>query len=186
MKKVFLVLVLLFGLQSFAQESKVDEVVDKVEAVKAAIPDGFTGAIKPYVLRLLENVDNGVDFIITETPIVIRQYLYFEATRLWLIVFLGLGLITFIRISIESLTLKYSIGKPEGKYYSIGKSLFNKKHKWLREGYDATPEEVFYYFIKYFSLIFGVVLILVNTLDAIKVSFFPKLYLVEQFIDIVK
>ena len=182
MKKVLVLLVMFVGLTSFSQEKEI------VEAVKES--PTFMGVIQPYVVELLGSVETGVEFMVTEVPIVIKQYLYFEATRLWLMILLGISISTLIRGVVSNFLLIKSEEKPKGL---TAKSYIGYKpmglNRWLKIDTDddgsLTFEEVMYPLSKMLLILIGCAIILVNILDAIKVTFFPKLFLVEKFIHLV-
>ena len=173
MKNLFVVLMLFVGLSIFSQET---ETVAETVIERVAESGTFLDVIQPYVIELLGGVDDGVDFIVTEAPIVIKQYLYFEAVRLWLIVILGIGFLTFIRKPICNMVVIKSIEKPiSGDEKSYVGYKYLKLNCWLRVDTDAdssfTIEQFMYPCLKWGLSIIGVIIILVNTLDAIKVTF---------------
>lgn len=177
MKKVLLVLMMLATTLTFAQENtkKVEKTLEET--------------IQPYVEKLLEAAENGVKWGTQEIPIVIQQYIMFEVVYYALLLVLGFGFLTFIRRILINLILKKSQEDPK-----ISKEKGYIYYKQVRPGYwlrcdsdagDSTFEEVAYIFAKVLPLVVGFVLIVTNIVDFVKVAFFPKLYLVEKFIQLI-
>lgn len=177
MKKLVLVFMMLLTTVTFAQEEKVVE-------------KSLEQTIKPYVEDLLEAVESGVKWGAQEIPIVIQQYLMFEAVYYGLIVLLGFLFLTRLRVVLCKLVLKKSTEKPDT---SNLKSYIDFKEiipgYWLRYDSDKddqfTIEQVAYPFLKFGSFIAGGIIVITNITTFIKVAFFPKLYLVEKFIALI-
>lgn len=149
----------------------------------------FEQIIKPYVQKALDVVETGAQFVMDETPIVIQQYVMFEATRLWAIVLLGFLFITLIRYwaTGQVLTKSSANKKPEGTK-SYHDYIYKGFGRWLKvdtDKNDYSLHQVWYYILNYSSIIAGSIIIIANIISAIKVTFFPKLYLVEKFIYLV-
>ena len=64
-----------------------------------------------------------------------------------------------------------------------------RENRWLRYDKDSddssTAEEIFYMIFKYVSIIIGIIIVITNIVTFVKVTFFPKLYLVEKFIELI-
>jgi len=172
MKKFILIILLLtMGYNSYAQNNNQQSQNSK-----------FEDLMIQYVGELAEGIKSGTDMLVTEAPIVIQQYLMFEAVRAWFQV--GIAIIVFILgfiIIPRTVTEKV---KPEKESYgpSYRKTLGGR---YLKDGSSApTGEEIAYYASKVLGPLIGIVMFFHNILDAVKVTFFPKLYLVETFINI--
>ena len=179
MKKLFLLVALLLSGLTFAQEE-----------VKEKAVTTFNDIVKEWVQKALPAIESGAEFVIEETPIVIRQYLMFEAVYYGLIVLLGLLFLNPIRKILCNLVLKKSDTDPKTdreKSHIVYLEVSPKK--WLRTDGDAddhvTFEQVAHTILKIGSYIAGSVIILVNIITFIKAAFFPKLYLVEKFIELI-
>lgn len=114
----------------------------------------------------------------------------FESVSYGLVILLGVLFLTFIRRALINSILKISEEKPStkgDKNYADYKEVYPKK--WLRYDSDSdnevTVQQVFYYIFKYGSCLTGFILITDNLSSFIKVTFFPKLYLVEKFIELI-
>ena len=138
----------------------------------------FEDLMIQYVGELAEGIKTGTDMLVTEAPIVIQQYLMFEAVRAWFYVVLAIiaFILGFIIIP-RYVTLK--IKPEEGNYRKT------MGGRYIDSGYSApTSEEVTFYASRTLGALIGIIMFLHNILAAIKVTFFPKLYLVETFINI--
>lgn len=114
--------------------------------------ESFEDIIKPYVERILNAAETGIEYVAQETPIVVQQYLMFEAVKLWTGVFSGILIIL----------LGWYI------YYKMKKT---------KDFYDGE-----YYIPPIVGGLLGIPISAFNIFSAIKVTFFPKLYLVQEFI----
>ena len=177
MKKLVLVFALLFSIIGFSQE-------------KVVVPKTFEDieqVMLPYVKDMLDGAKQGVDFVIQETPLVIQQYIYYEASKEILIILLGLGFLTFINRYITRQVLVKSVDIPTTSKHFI--TFISKGNNyWLKidTGYgNTTWEQLVYYILKYIFVIVGSIIIITNIVDTIKVVFFPKLFLVENFIHLI-
>lgn len=145
MKKVLLILLLLVSFTSVAQESK-----------------SFEETLTPYVEKILNGIEQGVEFAQEEIPIVLQQYVMYEAVFSWLLI-----LISFIILFIS---------------LKIGNILNNKAKK---ENFYGEKEK--YVVGRVFSYVGGIftflLLFFVNISTAIQATFFPKLFLVKEFLN---
>jgi len=168
MKRIILILLMFtMGYTSYSQSNNNQSEHNKFEELMIQ-----------YVGELAEGIKTGTDMLVAEAPIVIQQYLMFEAVRAWF--YVGLAIITFILgfiIIPRVVTVK---DKPEEGNYS---KVFGDRY--IDSGYNApTIEEVTYYSSRVLGALIGIIMFFHHILDAIKVTFFPKLYLVETFINI--
>jgi len=139
----------------------------------------FETMMLPYVQHALEAAKNGAQFVFEEAPDVIRQYVMFEAVRRWAGVITGLLLILFGIVFIPNMVTYKK--KPEDSQYK------KVMGRWLRgNDYDVMLDEVIYYVAIFAGGILGFILFCIHIMPAIKVTFFPKLYLVETFIHLIK
>lgn len=171
MKKLilFITLTLTSFVNLFAQEVKSDT-------------KSFEEIIAPYLIDLLELVDAGTHLLIETVPEVILQYIYYTAVIEWMYVLLGILFITLFRIIGQNQATVKSKEKPTGEtYYKVGKT------RWLKESYsDVTGQQVLYYGSKILFPLIGIIIFFTHLSDAIKVTFFPKLFLLETFIHLIK
>lgn len=120
------------------------------------VEKSFEELIKPYIEKLLDGIEKGVDWTLEQIPEVIQQYLIFEAVQGWFMI------IVCIIISVVSV--------------KIGK-------KAIEEDWDGGGS--FYGgMIISITNIFVIITFFWNIFNTIKVTFFPKLYLVEKFIQL--
>jgi len=145
-------------------------------------PPTFEEILTPYVEKLLNFAEQGAEFVVTEIPEVIQQYIYFEAVTDWIGVLLGIGFIFFIRTYIEKRFLIKSEEEPSDSNYSE-----QGKGYWLKDSSYGEPSlgQVGFYATRVVGLFMGVIMVSVYLTDAIKVTFFPKLFLLEKFIHLV-
>lgn len=145
MKKVLLVLLLFVSFTSVAQESK-----------------SFEETLTPYVENILSGIEQGVEFAQEEIPIVLQQYVVYEAVYSWLLILTGF-IILFI-------------------CFKVGNKLNNKIKKL---GYGEIEEGDVIGMI--FSYLGGIVtfllLFFINISTAIQATFFSKLFLVKEFLN---
>ena len=184
MKKFFTVCILfismLFTQQIVAQTTKTN-----------SEPLTFEELITPYVQQVANGVEKGVEFVVAETPIVIQQFLIFESVYYGMWLLIGILFLTYFRIILENLCLQYSKEKPKintnDSYYTPYWTEI-RKNRWLlryEETDRLTDSEAIYLMTTILSIFLGVCFIFFNIMDFIKVTFFPKLYLVEKFIVLV-
>jgi len=143
--------------------------------------ESFEEMITPYVIDALEAVKNGTQFVFEEAPDVIRQYVMFAAVSAWSSVILGIAII-FIGVYVlpRRITTKEKPSDSDS-YRQI------LSGRWIKySSYDVVIEDIIYYVANTVGYIIGTAIFLCNILDAIKITFFPKLYLVETFIHLIK
>lgn len=148
--------------------------------------ESFEELIKPYLKKILDGIEMGAEFVIEQTPLVIQEYIMFEAVKCGLIVALGLFFLFGSKVIRRRLFAVTSESMPTSKrdkiyYKKVG------KNSWLRmcRGEEETGESFGFYAFKWVFNIVGIILLLVNTLPFVKVAFFPKLFLLEKFIHLV-
>lgn len=153
MKKIFtLIFMLGIVILSFGQETTLDKVVKNGTEMVETIKDNgntFIGVVKPYIKQLIQGVEQGVDIIITEIPVIIQQYVTFNSIIAWLFVLFGIILI-------------------------ILGIIIPKKF----EDFFDKPGMILFFMTVSGG---GIYLFISNIIIAIKTTWFPKLYLVEQF-----
>jgi hypothetical protein len=180
MKQVFLTLIFFITTLGYSQETQTTtQVPQSVETLEEVLT--------PYVKKLLNAAEQGVEFIADETPLVVQQYLLFEASISWLWVFLGILFITFIKSWLSKQFLVKSDEKPQTskgyhEFFNMGNNMWLKRDT---DSADYSVVEIWYSISKYSSILIGFIIILCNITTAIKVTFFPKLFLVEKFITLV-
>ena len=144
MKKLLLILLLFVSFTSIGQESK-----------------SFEETLTPYVEKILNGIEQGVEFAQEEIPIVLKQYVMYEAVYSWFLI-----LISFIILFIS---LKAG-------------NILNDKIEKL--DYD---EEGGYVVLQVLSYLGGPIIFLImffkNVSTAIQATFFPKLFLVKEFLN---
>ena len=117
----------------------------------------FESVLLPYVEKTLKGLEKGVEYASEEIPIVLEQYILYTAVTSWLYVLLGI--IVFIA--------------------GIKLGLHFWKKDWDGGEMPASVFTIILSVIGGFSLFFNYIEI------AIKSSFFPKLFLVEKFIQLI-
>lgn len=113
----------------------------------------FEETIQPYVEKLLQATETGVEWVSKEIPEVIHQYVLYEAIIAWSLIILGL-----ITIPIGMRLVKVAT-----KHYP----------NW------DTPA----IFFAYLFYLIPLLLIFLNISRAILTTFFPKLFLVMEFMN---
>lgn len=116
----------------------------------------FESVLLPYVEKTLKGLEKGVEYASEEIPIVLEQYILYTAVTSWLYVLLGI--IVFI------------VGIKLGLHFW--------KKDWDGE---EKPAAIFTMII---GVIGGIALFFTSIAIAIKSTFFPKLFLVEKFIQL--
>lgn len=191
MKKIFSIIILCaLVFSSYSQDTTtVNQVLQTTQQVLQTAKS-FEGAITPYVVQLMEGVKAGAEFVGEEIPIIIQQFLMFKSVSLGICLFLGLFLIFSPKLLLNLLTIKKE-NLPENtrlnkNLVSYGEVYYSKiGNKYIRRIKDADGSVEFFLFIfgTIVLEIVGITLILIYTLPFIKVTFFPKLYLLETFIN---
>lgn len=116
----------------------------------------FEQILKPYVEKTLNRLDNGVDMVIDEVPSLLQDYVIYKSIAHWLSIIMSIILfIVVIRI------LKY-LYKQDWDGSEIGLMIVG--------GITGISTSLGIFFC--------------NIYPAIQSTFFPKLYLIEQFIRI--
>ena len=164
-------------------------VTDSVQPLIKKGAESFEEAITPYVEKVLSGVEDGVDFAKGEVPVIIKQYLVFESVTHGLVLLSGILLlfsIPFLRrrfmYTEEQINEKR---KSENDYYIYYTILSNGKYFRRGKNGNMSIEEGMTFILGSASTIVGIVFIVLNLFDFIKVTFMPKLYLVEKFIAMV-
>ena len=191
MKKVLIIAMMFISLTMFSQKEKEvekDQVKDLTEKLSESY-DSFEKAIAPYIQETLsfikETGSKAIDVASVEIPAIIKQYLIFEGIKFGLPILLGLFLIFYISRLLKNSSIIESEEEPTTKYqYEFYSQV--QTGKWLyRDRYNPTFALIKYYILSTISIGVGVLLISLNLLNFIKVTFLPKLYLVEKFITLV-
>lgn len=179
MKKLITILIIAIAFGVTAQDSTAT-VYDQVKESATT----FEEAVAPYVQKLMRGVETGVDFAVRETPIVIQQYLVYEAIFYW----------TWILVSISMVIGSWRLSKSttnsakkayENTVISTELSAWEQGH--LRDKRDEDLEASKWGALVFFGItsVVASVIFFFNIFSAIKVTFFPKLYLVQKFIDLI-
>lgn len=168
MKKLLLILLLFVSFTSVAQESK-----------------SFEETLTPYVEKILQGLEKGVEFAQEEIPIVLKQYVMYEAVMSWFLVLVGVFLMFGLpTISRKNATVKDVTKEMEGDLPAGESYRKVKNNKYLRTGrHTTTPDEFFHDVFPYFSIIVGVIIFFSAIHKAVLTTFFPKLFLVKEFLN---
>lgn len=167
MKKLILTFMLLFTIT-----------VSQAQEVKT-----FEEALAPYVEKVMKGVEKGVVFTKEQTPIVLKQYIIYEAVFSWSLVVSGLFLLFGLtRILIKYATVKEiplkDIEVDEDYKY---KRLSNGRYLRVARS-DYSLEETIYYVLTPITAIVGMIMFSLSIETAIQSTFFPKLFLVKEFL----
>ena len=161
MKKVLIIAMMFISLTMFSQKEKdveKDQVKDLTEKLSKSY-DSFEKAITPYVQESLsfikETGGKAIDVASVEIPTIIKQYLIFEGIVYGFYTVLGLIL--------------FALAVFKWGPYCI------KIDRW------ETPLSI----VGYIPGVIGLIFFFKNILFFIKVTFLPKLYLVEKFITLI-
>ena len=111
--------------------------------------------LQPYVENLLQNIQSGVEIASKEIPEVLIEYIMFYAVKAWILIILS-----FILLYITIKSFKYFANKFKNDYST--------------EGLE--------YAIALLPLIISSILFFTQIFTAIKATFFPKLFLIEEFL----
>lgn len=113
----------------------------------------FEETLTPYVEKVLQGLEKGIDYAQEEIPVVLYQYVTYEAVTSWMFVILGIALI-----------------------YPI--------HVATKKAYKNDPEwDTPIVFLAYLCYMFPLLFISFNIMTAIQATFFPKLFLVKEFLN---
>lgn len=181
MKKLITIFILLFSITTFSQNEIKNDSISTTES--------FETIIKSYLTKTLDFVEQEgkkvYDLASVEIPEVIKQYLLFEAINYWLLCLIFITPLLFYK-KIKNVVLIKSDINPE--FFSKYSDYYYKEVKdgyWLlRDKTDATWAGFWYYTGSFLVCTLPLIGFFINLLLAIKVTFFPKLYLVEKFINI--
>lgn len=178
MKKLITFLIIAMALGATAQDSTAT-VYDQVKESATT----FEEAVAPYVQKLMRGVETGVDFAVRETPIVIQQYLAYEAIFYWTWVLVSISMV------IGSWRLRGSIIKTAKKTAEntvISTELSEWEQGHLGDKRDRELEASKWGALVFFRgvSVIATIIFFINIFSAIKVTFFPKLYLVQEFINL--
>lgn len=162
MKKLITIFILLFSITTFSQNEIKNDSVSKTES--------FETIVKSYLTKTLDFVEQEgkkvYDLASIEIPEIIKQYLLFESFSYGFWFLIGIMLLLFGR-------------KITNKLLSIKSNLT----------YDDIEDDlgdgiVIYIIIRGLFIIGGILFTILNIIPFVKVTFMPKLYLVEKFINI--
>ena len=168
MKKLLLLLLLFVSFTSIGQETK-----------------SFEETLTPYVEKILSGIEKGVEFAQDEIPIVVKQYLMYEAVYSWSLVLIGLILLFVLPIIFRKSTVIDEITEEldeQLRYDEKYKKLTNNKYLRVRNS-DLSGAEVLYYVLPGFSIFVGLMVFFWNIWTAVLITFFPKLFLVKEFLN---
>ena len=154
MKKLLIILILIISNNISAQNQQQQQQNQQRQQYQEPITLTFEQAVTPYIEKWLPTIDNGVELVMEEIPIVIKEWIMFEVIYHWLLISLGVVLI-----------LLGSILFIWEKYHDDGDI------KWV------------YFFVGH---ILGYMFVFINLMAAIKITWFPKLYLLQEFIHLIK
>ena len=140
MKKLITIMMLLFTITSFSQETN---------EVKT-----FEETITPYINKVLKGIEQGVEMASEEIPIILKQYIMYEAVTSWLLISLSI-ILAFI-------------------VYKFGMKAY--KEQWD----NCSGPAIFIWTI---GGIIAPIPFFMNIGTAIKASFFLKLFLLQEFIN---
>lgn len=190
---LFIITLFSFGYAQNDKESFTNEVKDQMKLVEQVnTAEEFIVYYGKKLMSLTEiTVENAVDIISEEVPAVVKQYLIFESIRYGLAVVLGLILLYY---AVKKVKQWYTIPHIKAIEYnenidSSDEKEYKKPKKYMKI-FNLYYKNI-YMFISYIItfLIFlssGIYLLISNLLIFIKVTFFPKLYLVELIINYIK
>ena len=152
----------------------------KKETKEEIIRPTFENIIAPYIQDALNFTKKGAQFVFAEAPDVIRQYIMYTAVDRWLGVLFSIFIVVLGTIIIPK-RLTFVEEPDDGfKYHTI------LGGRYIRYEYSMpTIEEIGYWVSMILGAIAGPIIFFNNITDAIKVTFFPKLYLVETFINVI-
>jgi len=190
MKKLLITIMVLLPLSvlSFNQSEGTNTSNDVSVSESTSSGGEILKIAKPYIEKLMRSAEKGVDFVVEETPVVIKQYLYFETIIYWLLILFAISLMTIIRYGVKTIFYVKSKDKPTSDKRHVDYRYVSRDN-WLRydaDDNDFTYEQVLTLIIDILFTLIGIIIILVNISDAIKVTFFPKLYLFEQFVHLIR
>jgi len=173
MKKLILILLITVNF-GYAQKTHKEDTLATTTSVS------FEEMITPYIQDILSFTKKGAQFVFAEAPDVIKQYIMYTAVDRWLSVLFSIFIIILGTIIIPR-RLTFAKEPDDGfKYHTIFGG------RYIRYEYSMpTIEEIGYWVSVILGAIAGPIVFFNNIMDAIKVTFFPKLYLVETFINVI-
>lgn len=151
------------------------------------VEETFFSVAQPYMVKLLKGVEGGTEFILDEAPIIIKQYVLFNAVYYSIIIIIAFIFVFFSKYIAIALFTKKGAKDEDGEY---GMRYDGRWHRISKTRFipgsvsDWSGEQVCYFFTRWGLKVAGVMMILVNLTTAIKATFFPKLFLVEKFIEL--
>jgi hypothetical protein len=190
MKKLLTLFMLIVTLSAFGQDSIVSQSNQIVQSVDSLSPLFLETAsdieiiIAPYLKGCLQTMSKGAEFMVEETPVVIQQYLLYNTVTSGFWAFLGFFTIIFTYPILKRLVTS---SKPYENLsnYEENKQLGNR-YLLIYKDSDMTPREVVLKMGTPVFIIVGILLFFINIFEFIKLVFMPKLYLVEQFMSMLK
>ena len=178
MKKLITFLIIAMALGATAQDST----ATIYEQVKESATT-FEEAVAPYVQKLMRGVETGVDFAVRETPIVIQQYLVYEAIFYWTWILVSISMVIG-GWKLRSITTKKATKLSENTVMSA--ELPEWEQTRIKEKLSRDIQEYEFEGLMLFILptVVASAIFFFNIFSAVKVTFFPKLYLVQEFINL--
>lgn len=176
MKRLGILLILIFmNTGMYSQEEQVKKETEKT----------FESVLIPYVEELTNAVETGAEFIVQEAPVVVKQFLYFKAFESWFYIAVSLFLIFFLSLYLARSVVTKSDEEPKKEIRHNEKWYEIEKGYWAVDVYsDLGVSQAFYWISLIVIRIIGVFMFFDVIFTAVKVTFFPKLYLVERFLDL--
>ena len=183
MKKLFLILLCLTMTVSYAQDDIISPEPVTVKEMPTLLSRIYDDA-KDVASATGEKIEQGIDFIVDEGTIVVRQYIMFQIIKFGLLT--ALGFLLFFYVSNK---IYLAFGKNKGEGIMFNDAIDNKKIDEFRMP-DKLVLVLNRYYTNYFygitvslmrftTMTAGIYLVYCNLLPFIKVTLFPKLYLVE-------
>lgn len=163
MKKLLFIAICFITSISFAQTSPDTLTVAKVVEIPInteGLEKSFTDILKPYLEKTLTGLEKGAEYAVEEIPIILQQYVMYEAVISW---FLSITGLLFILIPIIFIARTFR-----------EKSNFD----WNEESH-AMPTII----ISIFLFIAGMIMFCCNIETAILATWFPKLFIVKEFLN---
>ena len=175
-----------------AHDTTNTSVVSQANEVVSNLKPSIEDVIISYGSELIETTKSvtmsGVELVKTEVPIVIKQYLVFESVKVGSLILIGILLIAGTKKIMNVIT---TVDKPlfEGKrgyyqYVELSNGRFVRRD--VDNDNSKSIEETLRVALPIITLFAGTLFISLNIFTWIKVTFFPKLYLMEMAIDMIK
>lgn len=119
--------------------------------------------LMPYLKSLLEAANKGIELAQQEIPLLVNEWLTYLAVKHWMLFILGiimlLSTIPFVKMGLKE-----------------------SEKDWLEQEDGKIVISIVYSIL---MTIIGVLLISSNVMEAIQVTFFPRVYLLEQAINLI-